>query len=111
MGDGARRACDAFDRLLKVGSFDQREPSYRQVCLQEWAVLDRDAFPSVVAHLHRRSGDAHDRTSGDQLEAQQHYLTTVQMLDDMRKEPGSEKILQRVDLKTMYDDATRWTQA
>jgi serine/threonine protein kinase/tetratricopeptide (TPR) repeat protein len=51
------------------------------------------------------------RASGDQLEAQQHYLTAVQMLDDMRKEPGSEKILQRVDLKTMYDDATRWTQA
>jgi serine/threonine protein kinase/tetratricopeptide (TPR) repeat protein len=51
------------------------------------------------------------RASGDQLEAQEHYLTTVQMLDDMRKEPGSEKILQRVDLKTMYDDATRWTQA
>jgi tetratricopeptide (TPR) repeat protein len=50
------------------------------------------------------------RASGDQLEAQQHYLTTVQMLDDMRKEPGSEKILQRVDLKTMYDEATRWTQ-
>jgi serine/threonine protein kinase/tetratricopeptide (TPR) repeat protein len=51
------------------------------------------------------------RASGDQLEAQEHYLTTVQMLDDMRKEPGSEKILQRVDLKTMYDEATRWTQA
>jgi hypothetical protein len=33
------------------------------------------------------------------------------MLDDMRKEPGSEKILQRADFKTMYDEATRWTEA
>jgi tetratricopeptide (TPR) repeat protein/predicted Ser/Thr protein kinase len=51
------------------------------------------------------------RASGDQMEAQQHYLTAVQMLDDMRKESGGEKILQRVDFKTMYDEATRWAQA
>ncbi len=51
------------------------------------------------------------RASGNELEAQQHYLTTIQMLDDMRKEPGSDKILQRVDFKTMYDEATRWTEA
>ena len=51
------------------------------------------------------------RASGDELEAQQHYLTTTQMLDDMRKEPGSDKILQRSDFKTMYDEATRLSQS
>src|SRR5580704_15857107 len=40
------------------------------------------------------------RAAGDQADAQQHYRTTVQMLDEMRMEPGSEKILQRVDFKT-----------
>ena len=51
------------------------------------------------------------RTSGNQAEAQQHDRTTVQLLDDMRKEPGADKILQRSDFKTMYDEATRGSQA
>ena len=51
------------------------------------------------------------RSSGQQGEAQQHYGSTLQLLDEMRKEPGGEKILQRPDLKTMYDEATRWSQA
>jgi len=50
------------------------------------------------------------RASGNQAEAQQHYRTTVQLLDDMRKEPGADKILERSDFKTMYDEATHWTQ-
>ena len=49
-------------------------------------------------------------TSGNQAEAQQHDRTTVQLLDDMRKEPGADKILQRSDFKTMYDEATRGSQ-
>ena len=51
------------------------------------------------------------RASGNQAEAQQHDRTTVQLLDDMRKEPGADKILQRSDFKTMYDEATRGSQA
>jgi tetratricopeptide (TPR) repeat protein len=51
------------------------------------------------------------RASGNQADAQQHYRAAVQLLDDMRKEPGGDKILQRVDFKTMYDDATHWAQA
>jgi eukaryotic-like serine/threonine-protein kinase len=50
------------------------------------------------------------RASGNQADALQHYRTTVQLLDDMRKEPGTDKILQRSDFKAMYDDATRESQ-
>jgi tetratricopeptide (TPR) repeat protein len=50
------------------------------------------------------------RASGNQ-EAQQHYRDTQQLLDEMRKEPGAENILQRWDFKTMYDEASRWGQA
>jgi tetratricopeptide (TPR) repeat protein len=50
------------------------------------------------------------RASGNQVEAQQHYRDSVQLLDAMRKEPGAEKILQRSDLKTIYDDANRWLE-
>jgi Tfp pilus assembly protein PilF len=51
------------------------------------------------------------RESGNQAEAQQEYRSTLSLLDDMRKEPGADKILQRSDLKAMYDEATRWSQA
>ena len=50
-------------------------------------------------------------SAGKQTEAQQHYRTTVQLLDDMRKEPGAEKILDRMDFKTIYDEASRQLQA
>ena len=29
----------------------------------------------------------------------------------MKKEAGAEKLLQRADLKLMYEDSTRWLQA
>ena len=51
------------------------------------------------------------RESGNQAEAQQEYRGTLRLLDEMRKDPGADKILQRSDFKTMYDEATRWTQA
>ncbi len=50
------------------------------------------------------------RRSGNPAEAQQHYRSVVQSLDTMRKEAGAEKILQRSDLKTIYDDASRGAQ-
>jgi len=51
------------------------------------------------------------RASGNQTEAQQQYRSSVQLLDQMRKEPGADKILQRSDLKAMYEEATRLSQA
>src|SRR5438132_1327247 len=51
------------------------------------------------------------RASGNQTEAQQQYRNVVQLLDQMRKEPGADKILQRSDFKAMYEEATRLSQA
>ncbi len=51
------------------------------------------------------------RASGNEADAQQHYRAASQLLDDMRKQPGSDKILQRSDFKVMYDEATRQSQA
>jgi eukaryotic-like serine/threonine-protein kinase len=50
------------------------------------------------------------RASGNGVEAQQDYRDCVQLLDAMRKEAGAEKILQRSDLKAIYDDASRRAQ-
>jgi tetratricopeptide (TPR) repeat protein len=71
---------------------------------------DKIGLKPLSAKAHYLLGTAL-RASGNQAEAQQHYRTVVQLLDDMRKEPGADKILQRVDFKTMYDDATRGSQA
>jgi tetratricopeptide (TPR) repeat protein len=51
------------------------------------------------------------RASSNQVEAQQHALNALQLLDAMRKDPGADKILQRSDFKTMYEEATAWSQA
>jgi tetratricopeptide (TPR) repeat protein len=51
------------------------------------------------------------RTSGSQAEARQHYRNALQLLDDMRKDPGADKILQRSDFKAIYEESTRWTKA
>jgi tetratricopeptide (TPR) repeat protein len=71
---------------------------------------DKIGLKPLSVKAHYLLGNAM-RASGNELEAQQHYLTTTQMLDDMRKEPGSDKILQRFDFKTMYDEATRLSQS
>jgi serine/threonine protein kinase/tetratricopeptide (TPR) repeat protein len=47
------------------------------------------------------------RASGNQVEAQDHYRSAIQLLNAMRMEAGSEKILQRSDFKSIYDEANR----
>jgi len=51
------------------------------------------------------------RASGNQVDGQQHYRDALQLLDAMRKDPGAEKLLQRSDFKTMYEEAAHWSQA
>ena len=43
-------------------------------------------------------------------DAAAHYREAARILDDMRKEPGAETLLQRPDLKDIYTQATRWQQ-
>jgi hypothetical protein len=37
-----------------------------------------------------------------------HYREVVRILDEIKKEPGAQDLLQRADLKALYDDAARW---
>ena len=50
------------------------------------------------------------RASGNQVEAQQHYHDALQLINAMHNDPGAEKLLQRSDFNTMYEEATRWSQ-
>jgi serine/threonine protein kinase/tetratricopeptide (TPR) repeat protein len=42
-------------------------------------------------------------------QARRHYAIVTRILDDMKREKGAEKILERTDLKGIYEDAKRWT--
>ncbi|MGO9124490.1 MAG: tetratricopeptide repeat protein [Terriglobales bacterium] len=51
------------------------------------------------------------RLSGNASEAVAQYRQAVSVLDEIRKEPGAEHLMQRPDLQAMYNDATSWVQA
>ena len=51
------------------------------------------------------------RQSSQTSEAQDNYRGAIQLLEGMSKEQGAEKILQRSDFKTMYDEAKHGSQA
>ena len=39
-----------------------------------------------------------------------HYRQALSLIDEMSKEPGAEKLLERPDLKGIYEESTRWSQ-
>ncbi|MGB9234048.1 MAG: tetratricopeptide repeat protein [Terriglobales bacterium] len=51
------------------------------------------------------------RDSGNMAEAQDHYRSVIGTLDTMRKDAGAEKLLQRSDLKLMYEESAHGLQA
>ena len=51
------------------------------------------------------------RLSGSATEAAGQYGEALRLLDEMRNESGADQLMNRPDLKAIYDDATRWTTA
>ena len=50
------------------------------------------------------------RLAGNASEAAGHYREAVRLLDEIKQEAGAQDLLQRVDLKSMYDESARWSQ-
>jgi Tfp pilus assembly protein PilF len=50
------------------------------------------------------------RESGNSADAKDNYQWVVRTLDTMKKEAGAERLLQRSDLKLMYDESARGAQ-
>ena len=63
-----------------------------------------------TAIIHYLLGQA-IRLGGNPAEAAGQYQQTLRMLDDMKKEPGAEHLLDRSDLHAIYSEATRWLTA
>jgi hypothetical protein len=51
------------------------------------------------------------RNSANNTEAQDNYREIIRTVDAMKKETGAEKLLQRSDLKLMYEESTHRSQA
>ncbi len=51
------------------------------------------------------------RATGNGAEATGHYRTGQQLLEEIRKEAGAEKVLERADFKLIYAECTRWSQS
>jgi serine/threonine protein kinase/tetratricopeptide (TPR) repeat protein len=49
------------------------------------------------------------RFSGNATEASGHYRQALTLLDDIKKEPGAEHVMDRYDLHEIYEEATRWS--
>jgi eukaryotic-like serine/threonine-protein kinase len=50
------------------------------------------------------------RATGDAAAAAGQYKQTLRILDDVKREPGAEHLLERSDLKAVYDDSTHFSQ-
>jgi tetratricopeptide (TPR) repeat protein len=51
------------------------------------------------------------RLSGNPSDASQHYRLALSLLEEMQKDAGAEKLLERSDLKRMFTEATRFAPA
>jgi eukaryotic-like serine/threonine-protein kinase len=51
------------------------------------------------------------RLTGNGTEASGHYREALRWLEEIRKEAGSDKVMQRADLNSVYAESARWSQA
>jgi hypothetical protein len=82
----------------------------RQELQRALLLSDKLGQQSLSAHAHYLFATI-ARDSANNTEAQDNYRSVVRTLDTMKKEAGAEKLLQRADLKLMYEESTRWSQA
>jgi tetratricopeptide (TPR) repeat protein len=73
-------------------------------------LADKLGQQPLSAHAHYLLGTI-ARNSSNNTEAQDNYRQVVRTLDGMRKEAGAEKLLQRADLKLMYDESVHGSKS
>ena len=50
------------------------------------------------------------RLTSNSAEALRHYHEAVRLLDEIRKEPGADKVTERADLKSIYQESSHESQ-
>jgi eukaryotic-like serine/threonine-protein kinase len=82
----------------------------RQELQRALLLADKFGQQALGAHAHYLLARI-ARDSGNSGDAQDNYRAVVSTLDTIKKEPGAEKLLQRADLKLMYDESSHWLQS
>jgi tetratricopeptide (TPR) repeat protein len=81
----------------------------RQELERVLGVSERLGARLQTARIHYLLGTITRLTEPNGVAARQ-YSQALKLLDDIKREAGAEHVLDRVDLKAIYDDATRWSQ-
>jgi eukaryotic-like serine/threonine-protein kinase len=63
-----------------------------------------------TARIHYLLGTVIRMTDASAAGAAGQYAQALKLLDDIKKEAGAEHVMDRVDLRAIYDDATHWSQ-
>ena len=100
--------CSIFMAEAMMQSHDYAHA--RQELQRALLLSDKLGQQPLSAHAHYLLATI-ARNSADNTEAQDNYREVVRTLDAMKKEAGAEKLLQRSDLKLMYEESVRWSQA
>jgi tetratricopeptide (TPR) repeat protein len=90
------------------------------------ALMERNAYPEAQQELQGDLGKGEKlgsryqnarihyllatalRLAGNKSDASGQYRLSLNLMDEMRKDPGAEKLLDRADLKLMYTEASRF---
>ena len=100
----------AFEASLYLAQAELDTKNYsraRQDLERTLVRSDKLGLRALTAQIQYLLGTAL-RLSGSQEEAGPHYKESVHLLDEIRKEAGAEKLLQRSDLNSVYNEASRW---
>jgi len=100
--------CSIFMAEAMVQSHDYTHG--RQELQRALLLADKLGQQPLSAHAHYLLATI-ARDSADNTEAQDNYREVIRILDAMKKEAGAEKLLQRSDLKLMYEESAHWLQA
>jgi eukaryotic-like serine/threonine-protein kinase len=95
---------DMADAMISAKDYAHARPELERALGRS----ERLGLRLETARIHYLLGSA-IRLSGNAAEATGQYQQARQLLDDMKKEPGAEHLLDRSDLRAMYTDATRWS--
>jgi tetratricopeptide (TPR) repeat protein/predicted Ser/Thr protein kinase len=85
------------------------DKNYTEAAREAQKALGQSELQSLrmlMARAHYLLGSAL-RSSGNPSEAAGHFRDAVRIWDEVRKEPGAEKILERADLKAFYAEASQ----
>jgi tetratricopeptide (TPR) repeat protein/predicted Ser/Thr protein kinase len=82
----------------------------RQVLQEASTPTEKSGMRLRLARIYYYEATA-SRLGGNSADAWNQYRQSLALLNAVRNEPGAENILRRVDLKTIFDECTRWVGA